>query len=209
MKAPLLVIDNYDSFVYNLVQYLCELGHDPLVARNDAVSIDQVGTMTLMGIVISPGPCSPTEAGISTEVVRKLGGRVPILGVCLGHQCIAEAYGGRVVRAAKAIHGKSSLIHHDQHGLFRGLPTPLSATRYHSLVVDWELPADLNVTAWTEDGVLMGIRHRRHPVEGVQFHPESVLTDYGHAMTRNFLELCKTEEARLGRLRQSQEPTGA
>ena len=195
VKSRLLVIDNYDSFAYNLVQYLGELGHNPELVRNDAVSIEEVARMASIGIVISPGPCTPKEAGISTGVVRRLGAQVPILGVCLGHQCIGEAYGGRVVRAGKAVHGKSSLIRHDQQGVYRNLPSPLRATRYHSLVVHRTLPANLYATAWTEDGVLMGIRHRHHPVEGVQFHPESILSKCGHALLRNFIELCERKDA--------------
>lgn len=195
MKSRLLIIDNYDSFTYNLVQYFCELGHDPDVVRNDSVSIEEVTGMALTGIVISPGPCTPKDAGISTGVVRRLGAQVPILGVCLGHQCIGEAYGGWVVRAGKAVHGKSSLIRHDQQGVYRGLPSPLRATRYHSLVVDRSLPADLHATAWTENGALMGIRHRHHPVEGVQFHPESILSECGHALLRNFIELCERRDS--------------
>lgn len=188
---PLLVIDNYDSFVYNLVQYLRELGFEVAVIRNDDASVDEVRSMAPLGIVISPGPCGPREAGISMEVVRLLGPSVPILGVCLGHQCIGEAYGGRVIRSGNVVHGKSSLIYHDGRNLYRRIPSPITATRYHSLVVDKALPPDLHATAWTEDGVLMGIRHHRHPVEGVQFHPESILTDHGHALLNNFVQRCR------------------
>ena len=189
--APLLVIDNYDSFTYNLVQYLGELGEHPAVARNDALTVADVARMAPAGVVISPGPCSPTEAGISTDLVRELGPGIPILGVCLGHQCIGEAYGARIVRAPVVMHGKTSEVHHDGAGVFAGIPSPLLATRYHSLVIDPEsVPADLVVTARTADGVIMGVRHREHPVEGVQFHPESILTEAGHQLLRNFLGLC-------------------
>jgi anthranilate synthase component 2 len=195
MTRRLLVIDNYDSFTYNLVQYLGELGQEPEVIRNDAATIAEVAAMGPLGIVISPGPCTPAEAGICTDLVRELGAETPILGVCLGHQCIGEAYGGRVVRAAQVMHGKLSQVEHDGLGVFAGLPNPLTATRYHSLVVESEsLPAALTATAWTQaadDGrVLMGIRHREYPVEGVQFHPESILTDNGHDLLRNFIDLC-------------------
>jgi anthranilate synthase component 2 len=195
MSRRLLVIDNYDSFTYNLVQYLGELGQGPEVIRNDAATIAEVAAMGPLGIVISPGPCTPAEAGICTDLVRELGAETPILGVCLGHQCIGEAYGGRVVRAGQVMHGKLSRVEHDGLGVFAGLPSPLTATRYHSLVVEEaSLPAALTATAWTPaDGggrVLMGVRHREHPVEGVQFHPESILTDNGHDLLRNFIDLC-------------------
>jgi anthranilate synthase component 2 len=188
--GPVLVIDNYDSFTYNLVQYLGELGSVPEVARNDALSVADVARMSPLCVVISPGPCTPREAGISTDLVRELGGEVPILGVCLGHQCIGEAYGGDVVRAGKVMHGKLSTITHDGLGVFAGLPNPITATRYHSLVIDpGTLPHQLVKTAWTDDGVIMGVRHREYLVEGVQFHPESILTDAGHQLLRNFLNL--------------------
>jgi anthranilate synthase component 2 len=197
----MLVIDNYDSFTYNLVQYLGELGQGPEVIRNDAATIAEVAAMGPLGIVISPGPCTPAEAGICTDLVRELGAETPILGVCLGHQCIGEAYGGRVVRAPQVMHGKLSRVEHDGLGVFAGLPSPLTATRYHSLVVEAEsLPAALTATAWTEGAggrVLMGIRHREHPVEGVQFHPESILTDNGHDLLRNFIDLCLEHSAVL------------
>jgi anthranilate synthase component 2 len=197
----MLVIDNYDSFTYNLVQYLGELGQGPEVIRNDAATITEVAAMGPLGIVISPGPCTPAEAGICTDLVRELGAETPILGVCLGHQCIGEAYGGRVVRAPQVMHGKLSRVEHDGLGVFAGLPSPLTATRYHSLVVEAEsLPAALTATAWTEAAggrVLMGIRHREHPVEGVQFHPESILTDNGHDLLRNFIDLCLEHSAVL------------
>ena len=191
-----LVIDNYDSFTYNLVQYLGELGASPVVHRNDAITLVEVASMSPLGVVISPGPCTPAEAGISTDLVRELGPSTPILGVCLGHQCIGEAYGGRVVRAPRVMHGKLSRIDHDGSGVFAGLPNPLTATRYHSLVVEAEsVPSALEVTAWTDDDgarVVMGMQHREHPVAGVQFHPESILTDAGHELLRNFLDLCES-----------------
>jgi anthranilate synthase component 2 len=199
MIAKLLVIDNYDSFTYNLVQYLGELGESPAVIRNDDATIAEVAAMAPLGIVISPGPCTPAEAGICTDLIRELGPEMPILGVCLGHQCIGEAYGGRVVRAPRVMHGKLSQVSHDGRGVFAGLPNPLTATRYHSLVVEEDtLPAQLEVTAWTEaDGgrVLMGIRHREFPVEGVQFHPESILTEAGHDLLRNFVRTCRRRVA--------------
>jgi anthranilate synthase component 2 len=195
MTSRLLVVDNYDSFTYNLVQYLGELGESVEVIRNDDATIAEVAAMAPLGIVISPGPCTPTEAGICTDLVRELGPEMPILGVCLGHQCIGEAYGGRVVRAPRVMHGKLSQVVHDGRGVFEGLPNPLTATRYHSLVVEEAtLPPQLEVTAWTEaDGgrVLMGVRHREFPVEGVQFHPESILTEAGHDLLRNFVDTCR------------------
>ena len=189
----LLVIDNYDSFTWNLVQYLQALGAEVRVERNDALSVADVAALAPERIVISPGPCTPDEAGISLEVVRALGARIPILGVCLGHQAIGQAYGGRVVRAGRIMHGKVSPIRHRGQGVFAGLPDGYEATRYHSLVVEQSsLPDCLEVTAWTEhdDGSreeIMGLRHRRHPVQGVQFHPESILTEHGHALLENFL----------------------
>jgi anthranilate synthase component 2 len=201
MTRRLIVIDNYDSFTYNLVQYLGELGQGPEVIRNDAATIAEVAAMGPLGIVISPGPCTPAAAGICTDLVRELGTETPILGVCLGHQCIGEAYGGRVVRAPQVMHGKLSQVEHDGLGVFAGLPSPLTATRYHSLVVESEsLPAALVATAWTHSAggrVLMGIRHREHPVEGVQFHPESILTDNGHDLLRNFINICLEHAAVL------------
>ncbi|HVI60374.1 MAG TPA: aminodeoxychorismate/anthranilate synthase component II [Luteimonas sp.] len=190
----LLMIDNYDSFTFNLVQYLQALGAEVEVVRNDALSVAQVAALRPERIVISPGPCTPNEAGVSLDVVRELGARVPILGVCLGHQAIGQAYGGDVVRAGRIMHGKTSAIRHQGRGVFAGLPDGYEATRYHSLVVDRAtLPGCLEVTAWTEneDGSveeIMGLRHREHPVEGVQFHPESILTEHGHALLKNFLE---------------------
>ena len=182
------MIDNYDSFTYNLVQYLGELGADVKVVRNDEVTVDEVEAMRPDRIVISPGPCAPNEAGISLGVIERLGGRVPILGVCLGHQAIGQAYGGKVVHAKTLMHGKTSAIRHAGRGVFRGLPSPFTATRYHSLAVEREsLPGSLEVTAWTEDGEIMGLVHRDFPVEGVQFHPESILTEHGHALLAGFL----------------------
>ncbi|MGN6513896.1 MAG: anthranilate synthase component II [Lysobacteraceae bacterium] len=190
----LLMIDNYDSFTWNLVQYLQSLGAEVRVERNDALTVDEIEALAPARIVISPGPCTPNEAGVSLEVIRRLGPRTPILGVCLGHQAIGQAYGGDVVRAKSIMHGKTSRIRHAGRGVFAGLPDGYEATRYHSLVVAREtLPDCLEVTAWTDhaDGSfeeIMGLRHREHPVEGVQFHPESILTEHGHAMLKNFLE---------------------
>lgn len=188
MGPRVLVIDNYDSFVYNLVQYLGELGAEPLVHRHDALDLDAVDELAPDGVLISPGPGRPDDAGLSNEVIRHLGGRVPVLGVCLGHQCIGQVYGGRVVRAPEVVHGRTALVRHGGAGVFAGLPDPFEATRYHSLVVDRaSLPAVLEVTAETDDGLVMGLRHREHDVEGVQFHPESVLTASGHDLLRNFV----------------------
>jgi len=184
----LLMIDNYDSFTYNLVQYLGELGAEVKVVRNDEVTVAQAEALRPDRIVISPGPCSPNEAGISLGVIERLGGRVPILGVCLGHQAIGQAFGGKVVHAKTLMHGKTSPIVHSGRGVFGGLPSPFTATRYHSLAVErGSLPDALEITAWTEDGEIMGLAHRRLRVEGVQFHPESILTEHGHAMLKNFL----------------------
>ncbi|HLW61200.1 MAG TPA: aminodeoxychorismate/anthranilate synthase component II [bacterium] len=192
----ILVIDNYDSFTYNLVQYLGELGETPQVFRNDAISVEEIVALAPEAIVISPGPCTPAEAGVSTPGVARLIGRIPILGVCLGHQCIGAALGARVVRGRAPVHGKTSRVHHDGRTIFRGLPSPLVGTRYHSLVIDEAgLPDCLEVSARTEDGVVMGVRHRAAPLEGVQFHPESVLTEHGHALLRNFLELARAGAA--------------
>jgi anthranilate synthase component 2 len=185
----LLMIDNYDSFTYNLVQYLGELGEDVKVVRNDEMTPDEIERLAPQRIVLSPGPCTPNEAGVSLELIRRFAGRVPILGVCLGHQAIGQAFGGKVVHAKTLMHGKVSRIHHHGTGVFRGLPTPYDATRYHSLAIERDTcPAELEVTAWTEDGEIMGVRHRALRVEGVQFHPESILTQHGHALLRNFLE---------------------
>jgi len=184
----LLMIDNYDSFTYNLVQYLGELGEDVRVLRNDEKRVDEIEAMAPQRIVLSPGPCTPNEAGVSLALIDRFRGRVPILGVCLGHQAIGQAFGGKVVHAKTLMHGKVSRIHHSGKGVFRGLPTPYDATRYHSLAIErGSCPADLEVTAWTEDGEIMGVRHRSLAVEGVQFHPESILTEHGHALLKNFL----------------------
>ncbi|MEW8979470.1 MAG: aminodeoxychorismate/anthranilate synthase component II [Symbiobacterium sp.] len=192
----IVVIDNYDSFTYNLVQYLGELGAAVAVFRNDHVTVDQVAALEPEAVVIGPGPCTPNEAGISMELIRRLGPTTPILGVCLGHQAIGQAYGGRVLAAPRVMHGKTSRIRHTGTGLFAGLPNPFTAGRYHSLVVDREtLPADLEVTAETEDGLVMAVQHRVHPVYGVQFHPESILTEGGRALLRNFLRLVQPAAA--------------
>ena len=188
------ILDNYDSFTYNLVQYFGELGAEVDVRRNDQVSIAEVEQMKPMRIVISPGPCTPQEAGISIELIRHFAGKIPILGVCLGHQAIGAAFGGNVVRAPHLMHGKTSAVTHDNKTIFHGLPTPMTATRYHSLIVEEkDLPAELEVSAWTteKDGsrTIMGLRHKRFPVEGVQFHPESVLTDAGKKLVQNFLRV--------------------
>jgi para-aminobenzoate synthetase component 2 len=182
-----LIIDNYDSFVYNLAQYLGELGWQPVVHRNDQITLAQIEEMAPSHIIISPGPCTPLEAGISDEVVRRFAGRIPILGVCLGHQCIGHVYGGKIGRTSP-VHGKTSAIHHDGRTIYQGLPNPFQATRYHSLVIEAKgLPACLEVTAKTSEGTIMGVRHRQYVVEGVQFHPESILTEVGHDVLRNFL----------------------
>jgi anthranilate synthase/aminodeoxychorismate synthase-like glutamine amidotransferase len=188
MGARVLVIDNYDSFVYNLVQYLGELGADPLVYRCDALTLDEIVELDPDGVLISPGPGRPEDAGLSNEVIRHFTGLRPVFGVCLGHQCIGQVFGGEVVRAPAVMHGKTSLIRHRDGGLFAGLPNPLEATRYHSLVVDRaSIPDVLEITAETDDGVVMGLRHRQFDVEGVQFHPESILTTGGHDLIANFL----------------------
>jgi anthranilate synthase/aminodeoxychorismate synthase-like glutamine amidotransferase len=185
----LLLIDNYDSFTYNLYQYLCELGAEVRVVRNDAATIAEMEAMAPERIVVSPGPCTPREAGVSVEVVRHFAGKVPILGVCLGHQCIGEAFGGVVAGAGEIVHGKLSLIHHEGKSVLAGLPNPFPAVRYHSLAIQREgLPDCLEVTAWTDRGVIMAVRHKELAVEGVQFHPESILTDVGKDILRNFLE---------------------
>lgn len=184
----LLMIDNYDSFTYNLVQYFGELGEDVRVFRNDEIALDDVAALKPERIVISPGPCTPNEAGISIPLISAFSGKVPILGVCLGHQSIGQAFGGEIVRAQQLMHGKTSMIHHLDSGVFAGLPNPLRATRYHSLVIKRQtLPDCLEITAWTDDGEIMGVRHKTLAIEGVQFHPESILTEYGHDMLANFL----------------------
>jgi anthranilate synthase component II len=186
----LLVIDNYDSFTYNLVQYFGELGADPLVRRNDQITVEEIVELAPDRICISPGPCSPNEAGISNEVIRRLAGKYPILGVCLGHQCMGHVYGGEVVRAARLMHGKTSPIHHKGQDLFAGLPDPFEATRYHSLLVKKEtFPDCLEITAETAEGEIMGLRHKELPLWGVQFHPESILTTHGKELLANFLKL--------------------
>ncbi len=183
-----LVVDNYDSFTHNLAQYLGELGQQPLVCRNDKITLAEIEGLNPSHIVISPGPCTPLEAGISNDVIRHFGGRVPILGVCLGHQCVGHVYGAEVVHADVPTHGKHSPVHHDGKSLYRGLPNPFEEGRYHSLVVRWgQIPDRLEMSAWTDDHVIMGLRHRRYVVEGVQFHPESIMTPAGHALLRNFL----------------------
>jgi anthranilate synthase component 2 len=184
----LLMIDNYDSFTYNLVQYLGELGETVKVYRNDEISLEQIEALGPTRIVISPGPCTPNEAGISVAAIQRFAGKIPILGVCLGHQSIGQAYGGKIVHASQLMHGKTSDIRHTGSGVFRGLPDPLTATRYHSLVIErTSLPACLEVTAWSDDGEIMGVRHKVLKVEGVQFHPESILTQSGHDLLANFL----------------------
>jgi anthranilate synthase/aminodeoxychorismate synthase-like glutamine amidotransferase len=186
----LLMIDNYDSFTYNLVQYFGELGQDLKVFRNNKITIAEIEKMNPDRIVVSPGPCTPREAGISIEVIRHFAGKIPILGVCLGHQSIGDAFGGDVIRAPYLMHGKTSMIHHDGKTIFKGLPNPFEATRYHSLIIKREtMPSVLEVSAWTDDGVVMGVRHKQYKVEGVQFHPESILTGAGKDLLRNFLKL--------------------
>ncbi|MUG68806.1 aminodeoxychorismate/anthranilate synthase component II [Paenibacillus campinasensis] len=185
----ILVIDNYDSFTYNLVQYLGELGEEIKVCRNDEIDIEGIRELSPDHILISPGPCTPNEAGISLDVISHFKGSIPIFGVCLGHQAIGQAFGGKVIRAERLMHGKTSAIHHSGTSVFEGLPNPFTATRYHSLIVEKEsLPDCLEITSWTEEGEIMGLRHKDYPVEGVQFHPESIITDHGHQMLRNFLK---------------------
>ena len=194
----ILLLDNYDSFVYNLARYARELGDEPVVRRNDAVTPDEIAALGPSHVIISPGPCSPTEAGVSTETIRRIGASTPILGVCLGHQCIGAAYGAEIVRAKRPMHGKVSRIHHDGGGIFADLPSPFVATRYHSLVIAPEsLPRELRVTATSDDGEVMAVEHREHPVVGVQFHPESALTEYGYRMLDRFL---RGERARAASL---------
>ena len=186
----ILLIDNYDSFTYNLYQYLCELGAEVQVERNDQISLDDIEKAKPEKIVVSPGPCTPKEAGISVEVIQNFGNRIPILGVCLGHQCIGEAFGGTVGGAGEIVHGKTSAINHNGVGVLRDLPSPFEAIRYHSLVVHQEgLPNNLEVTAWTNNGLIMGLKHKQYPIEGVQFHPESIMTDSGKDLLRNFLAM--------------------
>jgi len=188
VSTRVLVVDNYDSFVYNLVQYLGELGADPIVRRHDAVTLDEAAELAPDAVLVSPGPGRPEDAGVSVEMIRWAAGRIPVLGVCLGHQCIGVAWGARVKRSPQVMHGKTSQIHHDGTGLFSGLPSPLEATRYHSLIVEESsLPDELEVVATSDDGLIMGLRHRDLDVEGVQFHPESILTEDGHGLLSNFL----------------------
>lgn len=185
-----LVIDNYDSFTYNLVQYLGELGADVIVRLNDQSSVEEIDRLKPTHIVLSPGPCTPLEAGICNEVIKTFAGKIPILGVCLGHQCIGHVFGGRIIRNWRLMHGKSSLIYHNSRDIFNGIPNPFIATRYHSLVIDPKsLPDVLEITAYTEEGEIMGVRHKNLPVFGVQFHPESILSEHGHALLQNFLQI--------------------
>ena len=193
----LLMIDNYDSFTYNLYQYLSELGATVVTIRNDKTTIDEVSSMSPNGIIISPGPCTPREAGISNQVIKSFGSYMPILGVCLGHQCIGHVYGATVHRADEIRHGKTSMVNHNNTGIFTGLPNPFEAIRYHSLEVYRDtIPDSLEVTAWTDQGMVMGLRHKEYPVEGVQFHPESILTPVGHDLLQNFLNLVETYSQR-------------
>jgi len=191
----ILMIDNYDSFTYNLVQYLGELGADVLVKRNDEITLEDIDTLAPERIIISPGPCTPTEAGISLEVIKQYAGKLPLFGVCLGHQSIGQAFGGNIIRAKEVMHGKTSMMHHTDTGVFAGLSNPFEATRYHSLVIEKEtLPDCLEITAWTETAAgeideIMGVRHKEYPLEGVQFHPESILSQHGHDMLQNFINM--------------------
>ena len=188
----ILLIDNYDSFTYNLVQYFGELGADVHVHRNDALTLEQIAAWEPSAIVISPGPCTPSEAGVSVPLIQRFAGKIPILGVCLGHQAIGQAFGGRIVRAERVMHGKVSPVTHDGKGVFADVPSPFTATRYHSLAIErTTMPSCLEITATADDGEVMGVRHREWPVEGVQFHPEAILTEHGHALLRNFLEGAK------------------
>jgi anthranilate synthase component 2 len=185
----LLMLDNYDSFTYNLVQYFGELGQDVHVYRNDEISLKQIHALKPAKIVISPGPCTPNEAGISLALIHEFAGKIPLLGVCLGHQSIGQAFGGKIIKAKTLMHGKTSLIHHTSKGVFKDLPNPYTATRYHSLVIEREtIPDCLEITAWTDDGEIMGVKHKTLAVEGVQFHPESILTEHGHDLLNNFLK---------------------
>ncbi|MCZ6791504.1 MAG: aminodeoxychorismate/anthranilate synthase component II [Candidatus Dadabacteria bacterium] len=188
----ILMIDNYDSFTYNLVHYLAELGEEVVVHRNDKLGLEDIGKLNPDMLVVSPGPCTPKEAGISVEAIKKFAGRMPILGVCLGHQSVAYAYGGKIVRADRLLHGKTSEIHHDGKGIYKDIPDPFEATRYHSLIVNKEsLPEIFEITAWTDEGEIMGIRHKEHMIEGVQFHPESILTKHGKDLLKNFISIAK------------------
>ena len=188
----ILMIDNYDSFTYNLVHYLSELGEEVTVARNDKISLEDVGKMSPEIIVVSPGPCTPKEAGVSVDVIKEFAGRTPILGVCLGHQSMAYAYGAEIVRAGRLLHGKTSPIRHDEKGIYKDIPNPFEATRYHSLLIEkGTLPDEFEVSAWTDEGEIMGIRHKEHLMEGVQYHPESILTKHGKDILRNFIGLAR------------------
>ena len=190
----ILMIDNYDSFTYNLVHYLGELGEKVLVFRNDKITIEDVGKLNPDMVVISPGPCTPKEAGISVDLIKEFAGRIPILGVCLGHQAIGYAFGGNIVRAKRLLHGKTSQIYHDGKSIYEGVPMPFEATRYHSLLVEGSsLPAELEMTAWTDEDEIMGIRHKEYLIEGVQFHPESILTKHGKDLLRNFIRIAKSK----------------
>ncbi|KPN70703.1 aminodeoxychorismate/anthranilate synthase component II [Neisseria sp. 83E34] len=194
----LLMIDNYDSFTYNIVQYFGELGQEVLVRRNDDISMEEIESLSPQYLIIGPGPCSPKEAGISVAAMQHFAGKLPIMGICLGHQTIGEAFGGNIVRAQTLMHGKVSPVKHLGQGMFRNLPNPVTCTRYHSLVIDRAtLPDCLEITAWTDDGEIMGVRHKTLPIEGVQFHPEGLLTEHGHDMLNNFLEAFKTFNACL------------
>ncbi|MFT9257202.1 MAG: aminodeoxychorismate/anthranilate synthase component II [Acetobacter sp.] len=194
----ILLIDNYDSFTFNLVHYLGELGAQCHVVRNDALSVDEALALAPDAIVLSPGPCSPNEAGICCDLITAAAGKVPLLGVCLGHQAIGQVFGAHVVRAPVPTHGKTSPVYHDGTDVFAGLPSPFKATRYHSLTLEpASIPPELEVTAWTQDGVVMGVRHRHHPISGVQFHPESIASEYGHDLLRNFLTIAQTAKAAL------------
>ena len=191
------MIDNYDSFTYNLVQYLGELGEEVVVSRNDEITLENIAALKPEHIVISPGPCTPNEAGVSVPLIKRFAGEIPILGVCLGHQSIGQAFGGKIVHAKQLMHGKTSYIQHTRQGVFRNLPSPFQATRYHSLVIERaSLPECLEVTAWTDDGEIMGVRHKSLRIEGVQFHPESILTEHGHDLLRNFLREQQSSEQR-------------
>ena len=186
----IFVLDNYDSFTYNLVQYIGECGHECVVKRNDQTTTDEIAALRPSHVLVSPGPCTPREAGISIDVIKRFAGKVPVLGVCLGHQALGEAFGGKVVRATKLMHGKTSVIEHDGKTIFRDVPSPMTATRYHSLIVEEQsLPKELEVSARSEDRTIMGLRHKSIPVEGVQFHPESILTDHGKKLIANFLKI--------------------
>ncbi len=188
MSFKVLVIDNYDSFVYNLVQYLGELDTEPLVKRHDAITIDEVEDMSPHALLISPGPGNPKQAGISVDLIKWAAGKIPVLGICLGHQCIGEAWGGKIVHAPQVMHGKTSLISHNKSGLFKDIESPFNATRYHSLMVDPEsFPDELEITAKTDDGLIMGLKHKQFEIHGLQFHPESILTSFGHKLIENFL----------------------